>query len=81
MGKNPSKINRSFANPEFTNAGTKAVAPGKHSTSILFSIQLLVNKNPGSEIAGVPASEISAQVYPFCIRCTTPFTDLCSLCM
>jgi len=48
MGKKPSKTKRSFGNPEFTSAGTKAVAPGKHSTSILFSIQLLVNKNPGS---------------------------------
>ena len=35
-GKKPSKTNLSFGKPEFTKAGTKAVAPGKHSTSILF---------------------------------------------
>ena len=35
------------------------------STAILFSIQLLVNKNPGSEMAGVPASEIKAHDSPF----------------
>ena len=63
-GKKPSKTNLSQGNPEFTKAGTKAVAPGKHSTSISFSTQALTNKNPGSEIAGVPASLIKAMVIP-----------------
>src|SRR5690606_40326855 len=63
-GKNPSKTNLSQGNPELTKAGTKAVAPGKHSTSILFSTQALTNKKPGSEIPGVPASETKAIVLP-----------------
>ena len=80
-GKKPSKTNLSLGNPELTNAGTNAVAPGKQSTSILFSTQALVSKKPGSEIAGVPASEISAQVSPACMRFKIPSIDLCSLCM
>ena len=64
-GRNPSNTNLSFGNPELTNAGTKAVAPGRQSTSILFSIQALDSKNPGSEIAGVPASLINAIEIPF----------------
>ena len=63
-GKNPSNTNLTFGNPEFTKAGTKAVAPGKQSTVISFSTQALVSKNQGSEIAGVPASLISAMVVP-----------------
>ena len=80
-GKKPSKINLSFGKPELTKAGTKAVAPGKQSTSILFSTQALVSKKPGSDIAGVPASEIKAQVSPFFILFKIPVIDLCSLCM
>lgn len=38
--------------------------PGKQSTSTPASTQARVNKNPGSEIAGVPASLISAIVSP-----------------
>ena len=63
-GKKPSKINLSEGNPEFTKAGTKAVAPGKQSTSISFFTHSRTNKKPGSEIAGVPASETSAIVSP-----------------
>ena len=36
---------------------------------------------PGSEIAGVPASEISAMVSPALIRATNRSTILCSLCI
>ena len=64
-GKKPSNTNLSLGNPEFTKAGTKAVAPGKQSTSIPFSIQARANKNPGSEMAGVPASLIKARLYHF----------------
>ena len=45
---------------ELTNAGTKAVAPGRQSTSISFAIQARTSRKPGSEIAGVPASETIA---------------------
>ena len=64
-GKNPSKTKLSAAKPDFINAGTKAVAPGKHSTLIPSRTQALANKNPGSEIPGVPASEIKAITSPF----------------
>ena len=80
-GKNPSKTNLSFGKPLLTNAGTNAVAPGRHSTSILFSIHALVSKNPGSEIAGVPASLINAMVVPAFNFCTKLSTVLCSLCI
>ena len=80
-GKKPSKTNRSLGKPLLTNAGTKAVAPGKHSTYILFSTQARVNKNPGSEIAGVPASEIKAIFSPAFNREITFSMVLCSLCM
>ena len=81
MGKNPSKTNRSLGSPEFTNAGTKAVAPGKHSIAIPSSTHALVNKNPGSDIAGVPASLISAISRPDFNLSTKLFKILCSLCM
>ena len=80
-GKKPSKTNLSLGNPLFTSAGTNAVAPGKHSTSILFSTQARVNKKPGSEMAGVPASEISAIVSPAFNREIIFSMVLCSLCM
>ena len=63
-GKNPSNTNFSLGNPEFTRAGTKAVAPGKQSTSISSITHSRINKKPGSEIVGVPASETKARVSP-----------------
>jgi hypothetical protein len=63
-GRNPSKINFSNGKPEITKAGTNAVAPGKHSTLISRFKHSRTNKNPGSEIPGVPASEIKAMVSP-----------------
>ena len=46
--------------PLLTNAGTNAVAPGRHSTFIPTLIHSLTNKKAGSEIPGVPASVITA---------------------
>ena len=40
--------------------GKNAVGPGKHSVSILCFIHSLTNKNPGSDIEGVPASDTIA---------------------
>ena len=48
----------SVGKPELINAGTNAVAPGNDSTAILFSRHALTITCPGSEIAGVPESEI-----------------------
>ena len=80
-GKNPSKTNLSLGKPLFTNAGTKAVAPGRHSTAILFSTQARVKRKPGSEIAGVPASLINAMVSPAFNREIMVSIVLCSLCI
>ena len=80
-GKNPSNTKRSLGKPLLTKAGTKAVAPGKHSTSMLFSTQARVSKNPGSEMAGVPASLIKAIFSPACNRLMMFSTVLCSLCI
>ena len=65
--------------PLLTSAGINAVAPGKHSTSILFSRHVLTAKNPGSEIPGVPASDINAIFSPDKIFSTTFPISLCSL--
>jgi hypothetical protein len=37
-----------------------AEGPGKHTISISFLMHSRINKNPGSETAGVPASETIA---------------------
>ena len=54
-GRNPSKQKRLIGNPLSTNAGTKAVAPGRHSTEISFLMHSLTMKKAGSEMPGVPA--------------------------
>ena len=62
--------NLSAGNPDTTNAGTKAVGSGKHFTSTPDSIQARTNKNPGSEIAEVPASVTSVRCSPSIVRLT-----------
>ena len=74
-GRKPSKQNFSFGSPEATNAGTKAVAPGKHCTSMPLRTHSLTTRKPGSDIPGVPASEIKATVSPPFILLTTLSTD------
>ena len=44
--------------PLAENAVVTAEAPGRGITSISFFTHSLINFDPGSEIAGVPASEI-----------------------
>ena len=78
-GRNPSKQNLSHGNPEFTSAGIRAVGPGRVSTGISFSTHVLTSKKPGSEIPGVPASDIRAIVCPERILEQTDSTLLCSL--
>src|ERR1035437_5217402 len=78
-GRNPSKQNLSHGSPEFTSAGIRAVGPGRVSTGIFFSTHVLTSKKPGSEIAGVPASETSAIVCPLIIFEQIESTLLCSL--
>ncbi len=78
-GRNPSNKNLSHGNPLVTSAGINAVAPGRHSTSTPFSTQVRIRRNPGSEIPGVPASEISDMVCPLAIRSAICSTVRCSL--
>ena len=78
-GRKPSKQNFSFGKPEATKAGTRAVAPGKHCTSIPLRTHSRTTRKPGSEIPGVPASDINATVSPAFILLTTLSTILCSL--
>ena len=65
--------------PEATSAGTKAVAPGRHCTSISFFTHSRTTRKPGSDMPGVPASETSAMVSPAFNRLIIPSTVLCSL--
>ena len=79
-GRNPSKQKRSQGNPLATKAGTKAVGPGKHSTSIPSATHSLDNKKPGSEIPGVPASETKTAKEQLFILSIVELNALCSLC-
>ncbi len=78
-GRKPSKIKRSVGNPELTSAGTKAVGPGRVSTSMSSRRHSRVRRNPGSLMPGVPASEISAMVSPASSRSMMGRTVACSL--
>ena len=49
-----------MSSPEYTRAVVNAVAPGRTSKSILFSIHLLTITLPGSDIPVVPASVTNA---------------------
>ena len=69
-GRKPSKQKRSSGRPEETNAGTKAVAPGRHCTSMPFLTHSRTTRKPGSDMPGVPASEIKATVCPPLMRLT-----------
>lgn len=78
-GRKPSNTNLSQGSPLPTRAGTNAVAPGSTVTSIPAFLHSLTSINPGSEIPGVPASEIRAMFSPpssLSVRC---FTVACSL--
>ena len=58
LGKKPSKTNLSHAKSDWINAGINAVGPGRQDILIPNSRHFLIIKNPGSEIPGVPESEI-----------------------
>ena len=79
VGRKPSKTNLSDERPELTIAGIRAVAPGKQLISILFFIDSLTIKKPGSEIDGVPASDINETAFPSRIWLICFWTVLCSL--
>jgi len=64
FGKNPSKINLLFLNPEVINPEITEEGPGILSTLIFSLITCETNSCPGSETKGVPASEIKEMVFP-----------------
>ena len=63
-GKKPSKENLLEGNPEAESAVTNAHAPGMGITFTPLSWQSLTRSSPGSEMAGVPASETRAIFFP-----------------
>ena len=63
-GKKPANINRSDGNPDFTKPAKTAEAPGNGNTSILSLSAARVSLNPGSDISGVPASDIKTTDLP-----------------
>ena len=67
--------------PEFISAGTKAVGPGIQSISIFFFIDSLIIRYPGSDIPGVPESDIKETFFPDMIYLIYFSTTLCSLCI
>ena len=62
-GRNPQKKNLS-KNPLIEIAEATAEAPGIGKIFIFFFIHSFTNIEPGSEITGVPASEIKEIFFP-----------------
>ncbi len=56
FGRNPENRNLSVGSPEPAKAVMAALGPGKATTSMFCSRQARINRNPGSEIPGIPAS-------------------------
>ena len=65
FGAYPSKTKELVDKPEETRAEITEDGPGIGVTFIFFSIAFETNSYPGSEINGVPASEIMANEVPF----------------
>ena len=59
LGKKPWKINLSVLKPETISADKDALGPGTTIGSTLLIINFFINSDPGSDINGVPASEIN----------------------
>ena len=66
--------------PEIEMAATAADGPGTAATRIPAAIAALTRRYPGSEIAGVPASVISATFSPRASRSISAGVRCCSLC-
>ena len=72
--KKPQNVNLSDGNPDSTNADTNAVGPGTTKTGISAARAARTNLNPGSDTAGIPASDTAAIVAPPCNFSTTMVT-------
>ncbi len=66
-GKKPSKQNRLVERPDNVKAVMHAAAPGSEVTTMPASWHIRTSTSPGSEMAGVPASVISATFFPWFI--------------
>ena len=64
VDRNPKNVNSFVSIPEAISALIHAHAPGIGTISILFSIAPFTISSPGSDIAGVPASETIAIFFP-----------------
>lgn len=63
-GRKPRNWKRSVSSPEQHRAVMAAQAPGMGLTAIFWAMQAWMSWVPGSEIPGVPASEMSPIVFP-----------------
>ena len=64
FGKNPAKEKDLVSNPDAMSAVSAALAPGKGTTVMPFSIAFVTRSAPGSDIAGMPASLTQAMDWP-----------------
>ena len=65
-GRNPSKQNLLVLSPDSVSAVMQAAGPGREVTVIPASWHIFTSTSPGSDMAGVPASVISAIFFPAC---------------
>ncbi len=79
-GRKPSKKNRSVGSPETVSAVSTDDAPGIAMTARPASCAARTSLKPGSEISGVPASEISATAPPSAMRASSFGRAACALC-
>ena len=78
VDRKPSKQNRPVDWPEMLRAVMAAQGPGMAQTVMPAAVHCLTRSSPGSEMAGLPASETRAQVSPDKIlsRIFSPLKDL-----
>ena len=76
--KKPSNVNLPVGSPDTANAEMTALGPGTTSTGTSCSAHNATRSSPGSEMAGMPASETMAHVSPAKMRSTMrpPFSAL-----
>lgn len=68
--RKPSKVKRPVGSPLMAKAERAAVGPGTTYTGSPAAAQAATRVSPGSEMAGIPASDTNAQVWPSCSRAT-----------